>query len=469
MAVCCLLLNEPRQAIPELTACLMREPDFAWLYVLRGFAATLTAANDRDEPSRYQAAEEDFAHASTLLDRRPADDLRYELLIYRGYMWHQRHDPDRAANDLHAAIKLNGRDLRALITLARVEQDRGHRDEALKYYDRAIQANPKFAPLYRGRADVYLRRSDLTPEQRAGALSDLEQASGMVAAGDRVVARDHTNRARLLHDGGHPLEALDACAAAVQAAPDYAPAHRLRLQILLDLKRYYDLLESCEALLAQGRTFPGLHELRALVRAKQGDYAGAIEDDTKALELRPDQTSLLTRRGGLYLMTQAPVLARRDFDRALALEPANSEALVGRAEAQIRLGDHRSAVADATTALHQGTPDARLVYNAARIFAQAAQAVAPEVRRRRRDPVAQGYEDRAVELATEAIRLTPPERRTEFWRNQIQGDPALQPMVPRLRLHLKDLLTVGESVRIGTGNLPQAAALPPQTRAEAKR
>src|SRR5262249_10896258 len=158
------------------------------------------------------------------------------------------------------------------------------------------------------------------------ALSDLEQTIRKVAPGDSVVARDHTNRARLLHAEGRDHEALEACTAAVKAAPDYDDALLLRLRILLDTKRDNDLLESCEALLARGKMLPELYELRALVRARLGNYAGAIEDDTKALGLRPDQTSLLTRRGRLYLITQAPMLALPDFERVLRLDPANTDA-----------------------------------------------------------------------------------------------------------------------------------------------
>jgi tetratricopeptide (TPR) repeat protein/tRNA A-37 threonylcarbamoyl transferase component Bud32 len=486
-AVCCLQLNEPSQAIPELTACLMRAPDLPWLYVLRGFAATLVATNVRDaarlvptqpgeaegegavrtdERLQFVAAEEDFERACTLLAGRPADDLRYELLIYRGFMWFQRRVLDRAAADLREAITLNDRDLRAFVTLAKVEQDRGQPDAAIQCYERAIQANPDFAPLYRGRADVYLGRHDLTPEQHARALSDLERAIQKVGPGDPVVARDHTNRARLLHDAGRDPEALDACAAALKTASDYAEAHLLRLRILLDLKRHADLLESCDALLTQGKSkaSPELHELRALVRARLGNYAGAIEDDTKALELRPDQTSLLTRRGRLYLITQAPILALHDFDRALELDPANSDAILGRGEARIRLGDYGLAVADAETALGRGAPDERLTYNAARIYAQAAQAAAAEVRKKGRDAVVlfNKYQDRALDLVAETMRRVAPERRAEFWRNQIQGDPAFQVIVPRLRPRLKDLLAAGPSVPVPVraNNVPETAALP---------
>jgi hypothetical protein len=132
---------------------------------------------------------------------------------------------------------------------------------------------------------------------------------------------------------------------------------------------------------------------------------------------------------------QAPTLALRDFERAIELDPTSSDPYAGRGEARAHLGNHRGAVADAETALRLGTPGERLCYNAARIYARAALAVTAEVRRKGRDVVilAHKYQDRAVDLLTEAMRRVPPERRAEFWRNQIQADPLLQPIIPRLR------------------------------------
>ena len=72
--------DEPaREAVYELNACLQREPDFAWLYVLRGYASSQAAARNRDEAAKllpaqaaalradetlqFQAAEADFRSA----------------------------------------------------------------------------------------------------------------------------------------------------------------------------------------------------------------------------------------------------------------------------------------------------------------------------------------------------------------------------------------------------------------------
>ena len=86
-----------------------------------------------------------------------------------------------------------------------------------------------------------------------------------------VLARDHTNRARLLERGGRHEEALAACDAALRAVPDHADAHRLRIGVLLVLKRYDDVIRSCDAVL---KTRPTADEVFETPRTGQGSPAG---------------------------------------------------------------------------------------------------------------------------------------------------------------------------------------------------
>ena len=163
--------------------------------------------------------------------------------------------------------------------------------------------------------------------------------------------------------------------------PDYDTAHRLRVMVLLDLERPDEVIRSCDGALAQGKPWPDIHEIRGLARASRGDYAGAIDDYSHALVLRPGQPRVLSSRGLAYLVSDAPRLALRDFDEALRLDPSNGEAHSGRGLALVLLGDHRAAVAEAEESLRHDPPTARRAYNAARIYAQAAIAAAAEVRR----------------------------------------------------------------------------------------
>ena len=333
--------------------------------------------------------------------------LRYVLLVNRGLLRWQRRDLDRAVADLREAIRLDPHHYQAHAGLAQVLRQQGKPDEAVEQFTQAIALRPDLAPLYRGRAEVYRRHEDLTPDQIEAALRDLDEAVRRESPANPVLALDHTNRAWLLERAGRHAEALAACDAALRAVPDYADAHRLRIGVLLMLKRYDDVIASCDAVL-KARPTPEVFELRGLAKDRRKDFSGAIDDYTQALAQRPDQPGLWTRRGWAHLVTNAVQLALADFERAIRLDGSNGDAYSGRGSARVLLGQHRAAVADAEESLRHGEPNARMYYLAGRIYVRAASAAAREVRRAGRSAVdlTASYQDRAVALIREAVRRT---------------------------------------------------------------
>jgi serine/threonine protein kinase/lipoprotein NlpI len=448
-AICCLNVKLYAQAKTNLNACLQRKPDLAWLYVLRGFTSNQIAALAEEAIEKlqskgatlrteaelqFEAAEADYRKALNLLQQSPNDELRYALLVNRGLLRSQRRQWDAAVADLQAAIQLDGRRYQAFAELALAYQRRGKPDLAIAQFDRAIALAPGQAALYRGRAAVNIERSDSSSALRERALSDLEQAIRLEKPDNTVQAVDHTNRARLLHAAGREEKALEACEAAIRIA-DYAEAHRLRLAVLQALRRYDDIMRSCNALLAKGNPSAELFELRALAREHTEDYLGAIDDDTQAIALRPQWVPLRVRRGWLYTVSNAPRLALRDFEEAIRLEPSNSDAFIGRGSARVRLGQYRGAVDDAARAISLGEPSPETLYKASRIYAQAAIAATTEVRRTGQEAISlvSRYQDNAVALVREALKRLPPGQRASFASNVVSKDPAFLMLRRRLR------------------------------------
>ena len=76
--------------------------------------------------------------------------------------------------------------------------------------------------------------------------------------------------------------------------------------------------------------------------------------------MRPRSPGLLARRGRLYLNSDAPKLALRDFEEAINLDPSSrSQAPMPTSAAAWpaqSLGMYREAVADASRALRLGEP-----------------------------------------------------------------------------------------------------------------
>jgi tetratricopeptide (TPR) repeat protein len=448
-AICSIQLNQPIQARAELSACLQAEPGLAWLYNLRGFASYKIAALARtaaeslpvrggtlraEVESQLRAAEADYDRALELLGTATSEELRYPLLVNRGLLRLERHQWDRAEADLRAAIQIDDRRWLAFENLGHVYLQQDRSDEAVSQFTRAINLRPEAASLYRLRALANLGRGASTPAQRARAAADLEQAIRLEPPGSPILALDHTRRARMLHQEGREEPALAACEAALKINPDHLDALRLRLELQRALKRYDDVIRSCDELLARDRPSAALYEFRGLAREKLRDYQGAIEDQTLAIALHPGSAPLLARRGALYLVTDAPRLALRDFRESIRLDASNADAYLGRGLALVTLGQHREAVADAAKALALGEPTATRHYNAARIHALAAIAVTAEARKTGQDAVrlVTRNQDQAVEFLAEWQKRLPAADRDSALRDLLQ-DPAMAPLRRRLR------------------------------------
>ena len=196
---------------------------------------------------------------------------------------------------------------------------------------------------------------------------------------------------------------------------------------LLELRRYGEVIDSCDAALAQGPPSAKLYELRGLARVGRNDFAGAITDYTLALASRPDWARVHANRGWAYLFANAPELAFQDFDAVVRLAPSDPDGYGGRGAARVRLRQHRAAASDVEESLRRGEPTPRRLYNAARTYAQAAAVAVVEVRRRgrpaRRDALT--YETRAATLLGRALELTPADRRATFWHEVVAPDDAL--------------------------------------------
>jgi eukaryotic-like serine/threonine-protein kinase len=455
-------IDMPVLAKASLTTCLEREPGFAWLYILRGFASSRIPARSPQEAARgFENAEADYDRAWKLLAQMPNDELRYVLLVNRGVLRFQHGKLDQAATDLQAAIQLNDHLYHPHEGLARVYLKQGKPDEAVGQFGLAIERKSDLAALYRGRADVHLARQDPTPAQRAQALGDLAQAIRLERPENRVLARDHTNRGRLLALEHRDADALAAWDVALKVDRDHLEAHSLRIDLLLRLKRYDDVIRSCDALIARGKATPAIYELRGLARAERKDFAGAIEDVTSAMALlppdqAPKRAALLSRRGWLYIVADAPRLALHDFQAAIQLDPSIGDAYNGRGFARLRLGEHRDAVADAEKALGTGKPTSHLFYNAARVYALAAIVAAADVRKNGQETVTlvARYQDRATGLLREALKRMPDDQRASFWRDVVPADPALR----TLRRRVSDLDGSGEGRRSSVA--PAARASP---------
>jgi eukaryotic-like serine/threonine-protein kinase len=448
-AICFIETKSFAAAKSNLFGCLQAEPDSAWLFLLRGYASGQLGARDlaliatnpgreadlkRVAESEFDIAEADFHDALEKLKRAPDNDLQYILLVNRGSVRYQRDRLEQAAADFQRAISIKD-EPDAHANLAYVYQKQGKTDEAIAQFSSAISLKPKWAALYRGRAQLMQNRPDSTPEHRAKAMADLKSAIQNEKDDKSVLAIDHTNRGKLLYLDERFTDALAETRLALDVASDYVEAQVLQIQALLKLRRYDEVIRSCDQAIATKINSAVLYELRGLAAAARADTPRAISDYGRAIGIRPDDPRLHVQRGWAYLQFDSPKLALFDFEAAIKLDAKYTDAYIGRGTAFARFGNYRAAIVDVRHALELDTSnDQRAIYHAARIYALAAPLVAAELVANGQSALsfAAKFQDTAVQLITEAVQREAPDRREAFWRDTIQADPALSAIRPRL-------------------------------------
>jgi eukaryotic-like serine/threonine-protein kinase len=391
-AICLLRQGRPAEARTLLSACLAERPEFVWLYLLRGFA--------HEELQAWAAADADFHKASQL----PLDEnARYVLSVDRGVLRVRQERFEAAVTDLKSAIERKPRAYQAYVNLAQAYRRQGKLDLALEQLNRAVGLEPGLAHLYRLRARLRQERNEPTL-----ALGDFDQAIARESPTSPYLVDDQVERGHLLLSGGKYAQALKSFDAALDLQKDHSLGQRLRAESLFRLGRFDEVIKAFDRYLETGKPQESVYRGRGLARAELGQYPGAIEDFTKALELHPT-SAVQAYRGWTHLVVDAPKLALRDFELAIKLDPTNGDAYNGRGFLRARAGRHREAIQDATEALRRGPTSPRLLYNAARIYAQCP------------GP----YRERALELVEKALKSLPVAERRVFWSTHVRSDAAL--------------------------------------------
>jgi tetratricopeptide (TPR) repeat protein len=392
-ALCLLRLRHPAEARAQLNGCLALRSDFAWPYLLRGFA--------EGELGAFDAADADYEQALKM----PLDDgSRYVLFVNRGVLRVREGHFDDAVADLKTAIDLKPNEYQAYVNLAQAYRRQKKLDLALEPLHRAVQLEPGLALPYRLRARLHLER-----KEPALALKDFDEAIRREAADSQALADDHVERGRLLLLDQKYTEALASFDAALGQRQDHLQALRLRGEVLFQLGRYQDVIDTFDRYLETGKPLESVYRGRGLAKAELGKYPGAIEDYTRALELEPTST-VQTYRAWAHLVCDAPKLALRDFELAIELDAKNADAYAGRGFVLASQGHPREAVRDAREVVRLAPESSRLLYNAARVFAQCGEANEP----------------RAVELIRQALGLLSAEQRPDFWSKYVRTDAALR-------------------------------------------
>jgi tetratricopeptide (TPR) repeat protein len=408
----------------HLTRCIQQQAHRVWPYLQRAMA--------EDELGDAAAAEADYDKAEGMLRDAPDPPTLYALHVNRGVGRIKRHDPAGAVPDLTRAAALEPDELPAYFNLAKAYQDLRQLPDAQEQLDRAAdRAGPAaLADVFRSRAKVYEELNDWK-----AAVRDLEQAVRHEPAGAScpAAAVDLRLMGQLLLKNGQADEALRAADAALTVTPNDPAAQRVRAEALLCLDRFADAIQALNRYVdgerhAGRRPASRVYRARAQAEAAAGDYAAAAEDYSRALDGDDGASTAADHagRGWCYVMLEVLPLALRDFEQTVRLDPNNGDGYSGRGYVMAKRGLLREAIRDADQALQLGSDQPRTLYNAARIFAQAAAGAAPDGPDDRAER--QRRQERALELLREAVESLPKTQRSDFWRRNVERDAALNPI-----------------------------------------
>ena len=264
--------------------------------------------------------------------------------------------------------------------------------------------------------------------RRAAALSDLEKSIRYEKAGDRVQALDYTNRGLLFYRDERFEDALAESKTAIEIAPDRVDAHVLQVQSLLKLRRFDEVIRSCDAAIAKGKKSAVLYELRGLAQCRPSRLPGRDSRLRRSPRDPAHDAEVLAHRGWAYLFFDSPRLALADFDAAIksilltampipaGASPRASRRTRGRRGRRPR--SHRGATAriPGSTTMRRGSTRSQPRPPPRRLGEKGRQARQLVVK----------YEDTALQLIRQAFEHESPEKRAAFWRDTVQPDPALK-------------------------------------------
>ena len=328
--------GDPHEARRLLTAFLAAEEVAA---EERAEALMLRARVQTDETKALS----DFDAAIALVP----DNSNYSLI--RAMFLRSKGKFQDALADIGKLIEQSPDDANALILQGEVFRELDKPDEAIKSFDAATKLAPQAPGPYQNRGEIYREK-----EEYGKAIEEFTKVIEL-QPGD-VLPLVHRAEAYLHNE---KFEAALADADAVLEKQQVVAAHRLRGEILAQLKRLDEAIAEMQQL-------------------------------TKAV---PNQPELKMQLAMYFLINKQPREAISEYDDLLLLDPENFLALRSRADAYLNIGKHAEAIADFEAALKVEPEDTAILNNLAWVLATSPQA---ELRDGKR----------AVELATKACELT---------------------------------------------------------------
>lgn len=304
-------------------------PDAHNLYaqILANEGKTTAAARQRrmgHQAGRFRAASDPW------LDQLYAWCYDFDRLCIRGTVDFQTKYGDRGKALFKRAIRIEPRDLTGYELLGSLYLEEHEPARACKVFEEGLKraTKPRPTPMFY----VYLSRAYRQMKEPAKAVQVARQ--GLAKTGDAFELYDALGTA--LGDLGRHREAVQALQAAVARSPNDADANYNLALALIEVRRLGDAVAALHRSLTLKPTFASSLALLAQIEIDSGRWQSAEKYLRPLYEAHPDlpQARAMMAQWHLHAANEAQsrgdiVAAEKQFRDGLAIEPGNTDLLVG--------------------------------------------------------------------------------------------------------------------------------------------
>ncbi len=312
---------------------------------------------------------------------------------YRGNAYHALKQYDRAIEDYSEAIALDPDEAQYQVNRANSRRLAGDYEASFPEYDEAIALAPNNPEHYNARGDAYFfngdyprsvedftKAIDLAPDvalywfNRAVSYRDMGEWAKSDADFARAMELAPQDAANYLERGisrrkrGLYAEAIADFTTALEIRPDTAGYLQHRAVAYQNAKQwpeaFADFNRAIELDPKSGDRYNARGDgyyAQAEDTGDSHDFALAIDDYTRAIDVGPAKALYHNNRGYMLWRLQRYAAALLDYDQAIEMEPGGASHFNARANVYYRMGEQASADADYTKAIEL-LPDTAVYY-----------------------------------------------------------------------------------------------------------
>jgi len=240
--------------------------------------------------------------------------------------------------------------------------------DAISFYNKAIDADPKYAAAYSVRGWAYYKIGDYQ-----SALKDYGRALDLKPNFLSALA----NRSETLWGMRQYDKALVHANRAIELAPDYARAYVVRALIYLYMRDNVNAIENCNKAIELNPKSAYAYLYRGSAYRDIGRYEEAFKDYQKSIEINSANPNVYSSRGHAYFLLKKYDDALRDINKALELNQNTVTPLHDPALALYRRGlvynqlkDYEGAIQDFSKVIEIKKDNATAYYHRAYSYKQ---------------------------------------------------------------------------------------------------